>query len=144
MANQKWQAENYITIGGVTTAVPTGAVTVVLFDPTTNASAAESMRRAPGDAVYVVTSGAKFVLLGIWLRISSVAGAVFTIHEGATEDAQTTQKASISLAKVLDFTYEISMSDTTPREFAAGKYVVIKPSAGVVEYTQMIGYEIKA
>ncbi len=127
-----------INAGGLMTKVPNGAKVVSLFDKTDVNAAVDSMFNLNDGALY--SSSKVFVVLGITLYVEGVAGGVITIHEGATEDAQTLLLSTLTIPKIDGLVYTAPVHLT----FSTGKFVVIDPNAASIRYITMIGYEIDA
>ncbi len=89
-----------------------------------------------GASVYTVTSGKTLKILGCILE-KATATSSNTIHEGDTQDAQTTLKTTMGLGGLAG-TYDIALDI----EIASGKYVTFDSSATNKIYSvTIIGYE---
>ncbi len=128
-----------IIMGNVETEIPNEADVVVLTDPTNVVGAVDSMTNINTHLVFTVQTGQTFHLLGIRVFTEALTAVnTLTIHEGATENAQTVEKLIIDIVPHNPFIQEFSVKET----FDSAKYVVIDPSAANISYIYMVGYQL--
>ncbi len=137
MGNYKG-ASRTITYGGYKRAIPAGAKIIVLCEPTNNASAADAMIKEFDNVLYQVTAGKTFHLCGLQYSLSAGGGTI-VVHEGDTEDAQTTAKGTVVCGFEVGVLYEVAIIDET---FASTKFITVSPSTTQVLSIRMIGYEV--
>ncbi len=137
--NYKPHVNETITIRGVTVHIAESSEIVQLNDRTDNQTAADTMQehRQTGLVDFVLGTQQKFYLVGVWLTVSG-GSAAMEIYEGATADATTTLKMTLP-AQGITGVYEYYIDHL---EFAAEKFIVIKPIGANIENTDMIGYII--
>ncbi len=136
MVNYKSGGRRKITVNGITFNVPAGAVLIHLLEQVALATAADGMLK--DNAIYQVTSGKTFFIKKIIVHTNSTGGGTLVVHQGDTENAQTALKVTIPLSSgaiaVTEYLYDNS--------FSSAKFITIAPSAAVVDYVEMIGYEL--
>ncbi len=137
MVNYKPSSNNLLETAGVTIKIDSSYKIKFLYDPTDSVTVVDSFLDVASDAVYQVPTGRTFHCMGI--RVDTGNGLpLIPIFEGATEDAETTQLIKLAIAASSNLLHEFWINDVT---FAAGKYIVLKPSAAYVKNIYMIGYE---
>ncbi len=136
MVNYKSGGRRKIIANGVTFNVPATATLIHLIEPVAGSSAADGMLK--DNSIYQVTAGKTFFLKKIVIHTDATGLGSVAINQGDTENAETALKLTITLtggiAAVIEYMVEIS--------FASAKFVTINPSATVVTYIEMIGYEV--
>ncbi len=129
-----------ITIAGIEMSVPAGAIIKHLYEQTGSSSAADGMFDQDDLAVYAVPAGKQFHLLGVKLHLDeTLTGGTLVLSTGDTEDAETATITSIDIATMKNVVQEIWIND---KIWAATKFITINPASAVIEYTEMIGYEL--
>ncbi len=138
MGNYK-STKRTITVGGVTTFVPDGAIIKTLQDPVLVSNAPDSMID-DNATLYQVPAGKQYFMVGIkvWGEVATGGGTV-NMYSGDTEDAITTQANVIYLTTTP--TTE-SQEYYTTYTFLATKFIIVDPSTTNVKHLQVLGYEL--
>ncbi len=135
----------YITVGRVMHPVPFNAKIKYLVDPVNGVTVADSMTDVDTNTVYVVPAGRKYIFVGYEIVTRNAVGGNLTVYEGDTADAETTLKLTNHIPRI-----QATVLPHGPFEFylpllpsfAAGKYVVNKPTTGAILGLMFNGYEI--
>ncbi len=137
--------EHLVTIGNITFHIPNTVELMRLHDRTDGSAAADSMNEHGGTNLFAVDAGKRFQIIGVKMYVEGVAGGTLVIYQGDTEDALTLAKITLTIPKLDLMIHEIPFvdNDETLITIAAGKFVVIKPSASLT-WTEIYGYQIPA
>jgi len=127
--------EQIIACDSVRTKVPNGTTVKYLSDYVGGSSVADGMMYET--LIYQVTTGKTFRCLGILLTCNTTGGAYLVISEGATEDAETTEKVRVQTP------YQANIKFWIPTDFeiASAKFITYNPSFSDIASIAMVGYE---
>ncbi len=142
MTNYK-EPHKWILAGHYGYATLNGDSIKYLFEQTDKSSAADSFFDVITNAVYVVPAGFKFqpLMYVVYVAVPPNASGTIAIHEGATENVQTTAKNTIPIPFVPE--NRIEMPSENYATIAAGKYLVYKPTSAQVHFIECYGVEIQ-
>ncbi len=135
MPNYKPYGYKELRIGTVAKNIPENSVIKTLYKNLNLITTPLSLVDAVDDAVYVVPSGKTFKTYGILVWHNAVSTNL-AIHEGATENAETTPKWDINTLNIVtqdQFFVELS--------FAEDKYITADQDAQTVYSVWLLGYE---
>ncbi len=137
MPNYKPYGYETFEIQGYTRRLPNDTTLKILYYEHNNNAAPFSLFES--GAVYTVTTGKKFKIIGIYTITNGLNSAHVKLYQGDTQDAITTLKqyfghpAQSTREEFLSF-----------EEISAGKYVTIDPASTHLEFSFIIGYEVTA
>ncbi len=125
-----------ITVGGIQAIMKNTDLPKVLTEQTQGSSTADAMQYR--SAVYQVSTGKEYVMLGVIIWTDGTGGGTVAIYEAATEDAITSLKRTIDVPFI---PLGMALEQMESGAFAAGKFITIVPSTTTVLHFQIIGYE---
>ncbi len=134
--NYKGRARTTIKISGFEESVPAAASIKHLTEQVALATAADGMQFENG--IYQVTAGKTFHIIGVMVHVNSTGGGNVLLSSGDTENAETASIITLPLPSGRAGVTEFQVTKT----LAASKFLTIKPSAAVVDYIEIIGYEL--
>ncbi len=132
MANYKPYGTNLLSYGGVTRPFSKSDEIKILILDYNLASTPNTFEDLTTGAVYSVPSGKTFTAYGFIAEWNAIVGT-WTIHQGDTEDAQTTLKFTIirpATKETIEYPFDL--------EFASGKFIVLDSSAANTGWTFML------